>query len=142
MGMSETLVVSKAMKAGGVIGKYNIVKFGVDDEHVIEAAAAGDSALGVAQNAAVAEEDAVRVMVIGISRVKLGGTVTRGDFLTSDANGEGVAATRHAHTENTAGTYTQNATTAAAAASNVIGRALKSGVAGDIVPIVLMPAAV
>ena len=57
-----------------------------------------------------------------IADVVLGGAVTRGDLLTSDANGAAITAT-------------------AAAGTNirVIGIALVSGVAGDIIPVLLNP---
>lgn len=49
----------------------------------------------------------------GTSKVILGGTVTRGDNLTSDANGKAITTTT--------------------AADEVLGRALDSGVTGDII---------
>ena len=59
-------------------------------------------------------------MLTGISRVVLGGTVTRGGLITSDANGKGVAIGAVAGTN-----------------YNSIGRALASGVSGDIIPVLL-----
>ena len=52
--------------------------------------------------------------------MKLGGTVTRGNFVTTDASGFGAAAAPAAGTNN-----------------RVIGRALWSGVSGDIIPVLL-----
>ncbi len=59
-------------------------------------------------------------MLLGISRVKAGGNITRGDLLTSDANGKAVAIGAVAGTN-----------------YNSIGRALASGVADDIIPVLL-----
>ena len=62
----------------------------------------------------------MRVQLYGIAEVKLGGTVTRGGLITSDAGGDGVAAAPAAGTN-----------------SGVIGRSMASGVSGDIIPVML-----
>ena len=95
--------------------------------------------MGVAAHKAAAAEDSIRVIMGEIAEIKLGGTVTRGDILTSDADGKAVAVTQHTHTENTAGSYTQNATTGAAATIRAIGMAMKSGVLDDLIPVKINP---
>lgn len=98
--------------------QYYIVKLTADDT-VDLAAAATDIIVGVLYNKPKAptngKYDNAQVRLAsaaGTTRVVAGGTINRGDFITSDANGKAVATT-------TTG-------------DNVIGRALQSAVAGDI----------
>ncbi|MEM4409112.1 MAG: DUF2190 family protein, partial [Candidatus Caldarchaeum sp.] len=101
---------------------YTIAKFGSDDSTVAVASASTDTLIGVIQHTTSAAGEAVRVMLSGITRLKLGGTVARGAFVTSDSNGMGVTASPGSGV---------NAT--------VIGIALASGVSGDIIPLLLAP---
>jgi len=136
--IGQTSGIEKSAKCTAAIATaYTIAKFGSDDNTLSPAAAATDSLIGLFQHTTAEAGEEVRVLMSGISRVVLGGTVTRGNRLTSDANGKAVSATRHTHTENTAASYTQNATTQAASAVNTIGIALASGVSGDIIPVLL-----
>ena len=96
--------------------EYLIAKFGTSDEKVKKAAAATDILVGVIQGKAKAKARA-NVMLTGISLVKAGGAVTRGDLITSDANGKGIVTV-------TAKNY-------------VVGMALASGVDGDLIPLLL-----
>jgi hypothetical protein len=112
--------IEKTVKCTAAIGTaYTIAKFGADDDTLSAASAATDALVGVFQHITAAVGDAVRVMLDGISRAKLGGTVTRGSELTSDAYGRAVAATL--------------------AEQSRIGIALASGVEDDIVPILILP---
>lgn len=107
----------KGFSAGAAIGKGRIVKFDAADHTVVLAAAATDLLVGVSDPVAdAASGEVVDVRLDGQGEVVLGGTVTRGAWLTSDANGAAIAA-------------------APATGSNVqvIGFALVSGVAGDII---------
>lgn len=102
----------KTFFAGAVIAAYRIVKFGADDDHVIAAAAAADKSLGVVDLlGAKAAEVSCDIVLTGIAEVEYGGPVTRGDDLTADAQGRAVVA---------------------AAGNRVIGKAMATGVAGDI----------
>ena len=100
--------------AGAAIAAHRIVKFSADYT-VEQGAAATDALIGIADQAAAAAGDRVDVFRDGVVKVEYGGNVTRGDLLTSDANGMAVVA-------------------APAAGSNVriVGVAEISGVAGDI----------
>lgn len=120
-------VLSRAFNAGGAIISNSFVKFGSDDDTVVQAAAAADSVIGAVNMVAApglgaVSGDRVDVELIGIVDIKLGGSVTRGGLVTSDAAGKAIAAT-------------------AAAGSNVraAGIALASGVAGEIIPVLLNP---
>lgn len=110
-------------KAGAAIAKHRIVKFGADDSHVIQGAAATDALFGVADSlGAAAAEDRVDVQLAGVVTVDFGGTVTRGGLVTSDATGQAVAAAPSAGVNN-----------------RVIGIALVSAVDGDLGPVLLQP---
>lgn len=120
-------VLSRAFNAGGAIISNSFVKFGSDDDTVVQAAAAADSVIGAVNMVAApglgaVSGDRVDVELIGIVDIKLGGSVTRGGLVTSDAAGKAIAAT-------------------AAAGSNVraAGIALASGAAGEIIPVLLNP---
>lgn len=111
----------KSYSAEGAISPCRIAKFGAADYGVLQAAAATDKLVGVTVPLiTVGSGETVDVIHDGIADVEYGGNVTRGDLLTSDANGKAITAT-------------------AAAGSNirVIGVALVSGVAGDICPVLL-----
>lgn len=115
--------ITKAFTAGGAIPAFSIVKFGADDRTVVVGAAVGDSLLGVTTSVPAATGERVDVYLGGIAEVVLAGTVTRGGFITSNAAGAGVAAAPAAGTNNA-----------------VIGRALLSGVTGQVIPVLLAPA--
>jgi hypothetical protein len=115
-------LMTKAFVAGGAIPAGSIVKFGADDNTVIVSAAATDAHIGVVESFDVASGERCDVMTHGIAEVKLGGTVTRGGPLTSNAAGLGVAAAP-----------------AAGANNRLIGFALASGVSGDVIPVQLAP---
>ncbi len=124
MGMGPTQGLEKKQLAGGVIAQYHILKIGADDNHLVESAAAGDQHVGVAQHAAAAAEDEIRVQMTNITNLKIGGTVTRGDPITSDAAGKGVKSAPAAGTNNP-----------------LVGIALASGVTDDLIPMLLTPGA-
>jgi len=119
--MSNPLLV-KQFIAEAAINANRIVKFGTTDEVVIQGAAATDSLIGVVEGVAPAIGEHCDVTLAGIAEVKLGGNVTRGGLVTSDGTGQGVAAAPGAGTNN-----------------GVIGRALMSGVSGDIIKVLVNP---
>ena len=103
--------------AGTAISAYRFVKPGVDDDTAVVATAATDLIIGTSEHFDVASGDMFDVFLGDIGKVKLGtGGIVRGQPLTADATGQGVLAT-------TAG-------------NRYAGFALKSGVAGDIVPFI------
>ncbi len=131
--------LTKNYNAGGAISKRRFVRFGADDKTVVQAAAATDSIIGVSTDVDTVLGEPADVIHGGIALVEAGGVITRGQAVTSDANGKAVAATRHTHVENTAATYTQNAQTAAGSGERIAGFALASAVAGDLIPVLLQP---
>lgn len=121
--MGQTSGIEKSVKCAAAIGTaFLIAKFGADDDTLAQATASTEVLIGIFQHATQNPGDEVRVMLDGISRVVLGGTVARGDYLTSDANGKAVAAAPGAGVN-----------------ANVVGRAMASGVANDIIPVHLAP---
>lgn len=115
------VILEKNLVAEAAVAANRIVKFGTVDGQVVQAAAAGDLLVGVASrgfDAGVGER--IDVMTHGIAEVKLGGVVTRGQAVTSDANGKGIAAAP-----------------AAGANARVIGIAMASGVLDDVIDVLL-----
>ena len=104
------------------IGSNLICKPGSTDDYMVQAAAATDYLMGVSDNIAGAAAGRVDIIKEGIADVIYGGNVTRGNPLTSDANGKAVVA-------------------APAAGSNVriIGFAEVSGVSGDLGSVLISP---
>jgi hypothetical protein len=87
--------------------------------NVILPAGAGQAVIGVMQNAPRLNESA-QFAFIGATKVQLGGTVTVGELLMTDANGNAVA-------------YS-------AATGNVaVGYSKGAGVVGDILTMILLP---
>lgn len=102
-------------KAGAAtLQEFRAVKFGSSDKHVVKSSAATDKHVGISQNAGVSADDPIEVALPGGGgKAKLGGTVTRGDALTSDANGKLITTT-------TAG-------------DQVVAKAMASGVLDDVI---------
>jgi hypothetical protein len=106
LGRVITYIAQSALAYG------QIVKFGNADGTVTAAVAAADAAIGiVVSNVAIAIGDHVDVARDSFPDVQYGAAVTRGDLLTSDANGHAITAVSPAR---------------------VIGVAEVSAVAGDI----------
>jgi hypothetical protein len=84
--------------AGAAIAKRRILKYGSSDELVIQAAAATDLLIGISDSAgdipAPSGSEYYRADVIrhGDAYVDCGGTITRGQYITADANGKAVVA--------------------------------------------------
>lgn len=106
-------VFVKTFTATTDIEPYRVVALGAADGVVIQSDGHAKANIGTS-NIIGADTDAMRcdVVLSGIAEVEYGGEVTRGAWLTADADGKAIATTTAGH--------------------NVIGRALISGVAGDI----------
>src|SRR5258707_200161 len=118
--MANIIVFAKSFFSGGAIAPNSIVKAGANDYDVLQAAAVSDAFLGITTEAASIAAERVDVIMGGIADLKINGTVTRGALLTSDASGLGVAAAPSAGTNN-----------------RIIGTAITSGVAGDVIPVLV-----
>jgi hypothetical protein len=115
-------ILEKTFVPAAAIAGNRIVKHDASDNTVVTSALATDEHLGVSTfvGADPANQDnTVDVVLMGIAEVKLGGTVTRGDKLTSDAYGRAITATTEGQ--------------------RVVGIAMKSGIVDDIQPVFLAP---
>ena len=121
MAQGPNAILEKNYRADGAVTEYRIVKPGTNEDDVAMATGVSENFIGVAQHT-VADNERVRVMEIGISKVEYGGTVAYGDPLTSDANGRAVVAAP-----------------AAGANNSIIGYARAAGVLGDIGRVLLSP---
>lgn len=118
--MSNRDIVKNYNSEGDIL-PCRLVKFGSNDYGVVQASASSDKIVGVSVPLiTVASGDTVDVAQDGIADVQLGGTVTRGDLLTSDANGCAITAAPSAGTN-----------------ARIIGMAQVSGVANDIIPVLV-----
>lgn len=97
------------------LAKNRIVAFGATDGSVKQSAAATDFHIGVTEGFAYAAGDRPDIVRTGLADVEYGDVVTRGQPLTSDAQGRAIAAAPAAGVNN-----------------RIIGYAEVSGVAGDI----------
>jgi len=116
--MGATTGLEKSVKCTAAIATaFTIAKFGADYDTLSLATAVGDDLIGIFQHVTTLAADEVRVRLEGISELKIGGDVTRGDWLTVDSSGRGVTAAPTTGVNN-----------------SVIGRALANGVLNDIIP--------
>ena len=115
-------VFNRNYTASGAIGAYLIVKPGASDGTIAAASAAGDALMGVNESVPVVDGERVDVVKAGIADVLFGGTVTRGDPITADANGKAVKAAPDS-----------------GVTARLIGFAEVSAVAGDIGPVLIAP---
>jgi hypothetical protein len=104
------------------IPAYRIIKFGAADGSVLVAAAATDLLIGGNGRIPAAAGDRIDVVRDDNIEIQLGGTVTRGDKLTSDAQGRAI-----------------KAAPAAGANAQIIGIAEVSGVIDDIIWVGIAP---
>ena len=109
----------RARVAEATVEAYRIVKAGAAAGSCVKAAAATDALLGTSDELDHVAGEAVDVAVGPVPKVRLGGTVAAGAWLTSDANGKAVATT-------TTG-------------NQVIGRAEVAGVLDDVITYLRAP---
>lgn len=121
-GLSATL--TKNYYAGAAIPKRRIVKFGAADNQVLLGAgsAATEFLIGVSTEIDVVTGEPVDIIREGFADVEYGGTVTRGQPLTSDGTGRAIAAAPGAGVN-----------------FRIIGFAEVSAVVGDIGPAFITP---
>lgn len=104
------------------IGRYRIVRFGPNDMECDLATAATDLLIGITTDIDAALNERCDVVRSGLAPVVYGGTVTRGQLVTSNASGAAVVASP-----------------AAGENVRIIGIAEVSGVSGDIGAVFLSP---
>lgn len=111
---------SYSYTADAAITARSIVKAGAADGSVALASAATDLLVGVSEYGCTAAGDRLDIVKEGIVWVKAGGTITRGQPVTTDASGQAVAAAPATGVNN-----------------RIIGFAEKSCVSGDLVEVFL-----
>ena len=108
----------KNFSTGAAIEPYRIVTFSA--ANTVSPATASDTLIGVAGTLPADADARIDVTLTGIAQVEYGGNVSRGDFLTSDANGKAVAASPGGGTN-----------------APVLGIAMDAGVDGDVGSVLL-----
>lgn len=117
-----TPILTKSFKAEAAITGRRIVKFGTADGQVVHAAAVADAMFGISERVGAPINVQCDVIVAGIAECQAGGAITRGDLLTSDANGKALAAAPGAGVNN-----------------RVIGIAQVSAALDDFFPVLVVP---
>lgn len=116
-----TPILTKSRNAGAAVRARRFVKFGATGLDAVEATAAADWIIGVSEQVDAPAGDRVDIVMLGITEIVCGAAVTRGQLLTSDAQGRAIPA-------------------APAAGANVRIGAIamaSSGAADDIVPVLV-----
>jgi hypothetical protein len=84
-------MTTRTFTASGAIAGRRFVKFGATDKQVVQASAATDAIIGVTEKLGAADGAPIDVILNGPADVEFAGIVARGGFVTSDADGKGVA---------------------------------------------------
>ncbi|MBS4046180.1 MAG: DUF2190 family protein [Alphaproteobacteria bacterium] len=115
--------LTKAYIAAAAIAAFRICKPSGTSNEVVQAAAATDLSIGVTREVgAAAAGDTVDLVKSGLVDVEYGGNVTRGQELTSDADGKAIASAPGAGVNH-----------------RIIGIAEVAGAAGDIGKMMIAP---
>ncbi len=114
--------LTKRYTAGAAIAAYSLVKPGANDDAILPAAAATDALIGVVEGVAPTSGEGCDVVLCGLAEVALGGTVAAGDPITSNATARAVKAAPPAGVN-----------------QRICGFARQSGVAGDVIEVLLAP---
>jgi hypothetical protein len=117
--MSRSLLTTAFLATAAILGN-RIVKYGANDGEAVQATANNEAFAGISDRVGADVGDTIDVKQAGFSPVEYGGAVTRGAYLTSDAQGRAIAAAP-----------------GAGANMDVVGRATVSGVLGDIGGVVI-----
>ena len=122
--MIPTLI--RAYEASAAIAAFKIVKFSdvAASTKVAQASVNADPIVGVSGTIGGGIGDMVDLTLVGIALVTLGGTVTAGAMLTTDASGNAIVAVP-----------------TAAVLMSTIGRAMAPGVAGDVIEVLVVNSA-
>lgn len=115
----RTEMFIKSFKADADIARHRIVRHGAADNSVAAANGLSAAMFGVADSLGGKAGKVMDVVCAGFATVEYGGTVSRGDPLTSDATGRAVTATQ--------------------ADSRIVGFATKAGVVGDLGTVNIAP---
>lgn len=112
----SNMQLAKNYVADVAIPAFRIVKLGTADDRITLATGTFDASIGVSMDIAASVGERCDVQLAGIAYVEAGQGILRGAFVTSDASGRGITAAP-----------------AAGANQAVIGRALETAAAGDVI---------
>jgi hypothetical protein len=120
--MSQTPILIRNFVAGsGGVAERQIVRLGAADGEVVATTAVTDTPIGVSvQPGTAAQGHRVDVAIAGVVEVTAGGSISRGDYLTTNGSGLAVAAAPASGVNN-----------------GIVGIALMSAAPGDIIPALL-----
>jgi hypothetical protein len=124
LGNTDGLVKTFVAASGGVAA-YKILKFGATAGEVTLASADSDAMFGVSGEVSVAAGDYCDVHLAGIRLVTAGGTIAAGAFVTADSNGDAVASSPTADTN-----------------ERYVGIALEAAVDNDLFAIMILPGSI
>lgn len=110
----------KSFDANGAVAANRLCALNANDGEVVQASAASDMLIGASGIVAAEDGHRIDVHMSDIAEVTYGGSVSRGDLLTSDDDGKAVTAT---------------------AGDRAVGIALVDGVANDIGSVLVYPQA-
>lgn len=117
--MQQLFNISLVADTGGL--SENLIVRAATGKKAAKASGATAALIGVALYDVAAGQTGT-IQTHGVARVKLGGTVAAGDPITSDANGQGVAAAP-----------------AVGVNAYIVGVALEAGVSGDLIDVLIAP---
>ena len=117
-------ILTKNFTAGAAVTGRRFVVPGASDGYAIQASAVTSKIFGISITEGAAIGGRLDVHMIGIADLELGGTVSFGDPLTSDANGKGIEL---------------SSTVLSASSARCGGIALQDGVSGDIIKVAIGP---
>ncbi len=86
------LVAVRSFVAEAAISANRVVTFGATDDNVLTAVAVTSTLIGIVEGVSPVLGERVDVVMTGIADLQIGGSVTRGAYITVDAQGRGVAA--------------------------------------------------
>ncbi len=118
----SNILLAKNYRATAAVGACLIAKLGANDGEALGAAASTDLLIGITTDIAAASGERFDVIRGGLADVVYGGTVTRGQKLTSDASSRAIAAAPGAGVN-----------------AQIIGIAEVSGVVGDLGQCLIAP---
>lgn len=119
--MNTPMGLVKSFTAETAVAKRRIVSFGTEDGQVIQSTSQA-GVLGVSGIRGADAGGAVDVYLSDLQGIECSAPVTRGDYITADAEGKGIPAAP-----------------AADAQMQVVGRAMESGSAGAILTVLIQP---
>ena len=117
--MTNTENLSLAVVAESAIDEYRFAKLGTAEKQVVPATAGTDVVIGVTKDdCGLTAGNAVTIQTGGTAKLKAGGTISAGDYITAGVDGKAVKTTTAGHT--------------------VRGIALVDGVDGDVIEVQLV----